>query len=192
MTKILRLDSSARHEGSMTRDLTRRIAETLGGEVTHLDLAATPLPQVDGTWVASNFTPEADRSPEQRAALAQSDALIAQLRAADVVVIGLPVYNFTVPAALKAWIDLVARAGVTFRYTEDGPVGLLEGKRAVVAMASGGTQAGSEVDYATPYIRHMLNFMGITEVEFVTADTMMVDPEAARAKAEAQLERLAA
>jgi FMN-dependent NADH-azoreductase len=192
MTKILRLDSSARHEGSVTRDLTRRIAETLGGEVTHLDLAATPLPQVDGTWVASNFTPEDDRSPEQRAALAQSDALVAQLRAADVVVIGLPVYNFTVPAALKAWIDLVARAGVTFRYTEDGPVGLLEGKRAVVAMASGGTQAGSEIDYATPYIRHMLNFMGITDVEFVTADTMMVDPEAARAKAEAQLERLAA
>jgi FMN-dependent NADH-azoreductase len=192
MTKILRLDSSARHEGSVTRDLTRRIAETLGGEVTHLDLAATPLPQVDGTWVASNFTPEDDRSPEQRAALAQSDALVAQLRAADVVVIGLPVYNFTVPAALKAWIDLVARAGVTFRYTENGPVGLLEGKRAVVAMASGGTQAGSEIDYATPYIRHMLNFMGITDVEFVTADTMMVDPEAARAKAQAQLDRLAA
>jgi FMN-dependent NADH-azoreductase len=176
----------------VTRDLTRRIAETLGGEVTHLDLAATPLPQVDGTWVASNFTPEDDRSPEQRAALAQSDALVAQLRAADVVVIGLPVYNFTVPAALKAWIDLVARAGVTFRYTENGPVGLLEGKRAVVAMASGGTQAGSEIDYATPYIRHMLNFMGITDVEFVTADTMMVDPEAARAKAQAQLDRLAA
>ncbi|TFL20132.1 FMN-dependent NADH-azoreductase [Jannaschia formosa] len=192
MTQILRIDSSARHEGSVTRDLTGRIADRLGGEVTHLDLAETPLPQITETWMQSNFTPEADRSPEQRAALAQSDALIAQLKAADTIVIGMPVYNFAVPAALKAWIDLVARAGVTFRYTENGPVGLLEGKRAIVAMASGGTKAGSGIDFASPYLRHVLGFIGITDVTFVTADTLMVDAEAAHRQADEQLAALAA
>jgi FMN-dependent NADH-azoreductase len=192
MTQILRIDSSARHEGSVTRTLTGRVAERLGGAVTHLDLAETPLPQVDKTWVAANFTAADDRSEAQRAVLAQSDALIAQLKAADVVVIGLPVYNFTVPAALKAWIDLVARAGVTFRYTEDGPVGLLEGKRAVIAMASGGTEAGSPVDFATPYLKHIMGFLGIEDVSLITADTLMVDAEAAHAKAERQLAGIAA
>jgi FMN-dependent NADH-azoreductase len=192
MTKILRIDSSARHEGSVTRDLTRRIAEELGGPVTHLDLAAAPLPQIDETWVRANFTPEAERTPEQRAVLSGSDALIEQLREADAIVIGLPVYNFGVPAALKAWIDLVARAGVTFRYTPDGPVGLLKGKRAVIAVASGGTRAGSEIDFATPYLRHVLGFLGIEDVRFVSADTLAMDAEAAMARAEAQLAALAA
>ena len=92
--------------------------------------------------------------------------------------IGLPIYNFGVPATLKAWVDQVARAGVTFRYTEHGPEGLLQGKRAIVAVASGGTEAGSEIDFATGYIRHMLAFIGITEVQFVTADRLMLDAEA--------------
>ena len=100
-----------------------------------------------------------------------------EIKAADVVLIGLPIYNFGVPAALKAWIDLVARAGVTFRYTESGPVGLLAGKRAIVTVASGGTEAGSDIDFATPYIRHALKFIGITDVLFVKADRLAVNPE---------------
>ncbi len=86
------------------------------------------------------------------------------MQAADTLVIGLPIYNFGVPAALKAWVDQVARAGVTFRYTETGPKGLLTGKRAIIAVASGGTEAGSDVDFATGYIRHVLGFIGITDV----------------------------
>ena len=190
---VLRIDSSARHEGSVSRRLTDRVVERLGApRVIVRDLAETPLPQVTGTWVASNFTPTDARSAEQRAALEQSDALIAELREADVIVIGLAVYNFTVPASLKAWIDLVARANETFRYTAEGPEGLLQGKRAIIALASGGTEVGSPIDFATPYMRFILGFMGITEVEVVASDRLMVDPDASAARAEEGLERLAA
>ncbi len=114
---ILRLDASARRDGSVTRDLTSRIlARFPQADVTTRDLA-DGLPLIDAAWVAANFTPEADRDAAQRAALALSDTLIAEVRAADTLVIGLPIYNFGVPATLKAWIDLIARAGVTFRYT---------------------------------------------------------------------------
>lgn len=190
---LLRIDASARHEGSVSRALTGRIVERLApAHVIVRDLAETPLPQVTGTWVASNFTPEADRSAEQREALAQSDMLIDELRRADVVVIGQPIYNFAVPASLKAWADLVARAGVTFRYTEAGPQGLLTGKRAVIAVASGGTQTGSEIDWATPWMRHFLGFLGISDVEVVAADRLMADADASHARAAEQMGRLAA
>ena len=128
----------------------------------------TPLPQIDETWVAANFTPAADRSEAQNARLAQSDALVAELQAADTIVIGLPVYNFGVPAALKAWIDLIARAGVTFRYTAEGPEGLLTGKKVIVAFASGGVQLGSDYDFASTYLRHVLGFVGLTDVSIIT------------------------
>ncbi|PTX54417.1 FMN-dependent NADH-azoreductase [Litoreibacter ponti] len=189
---ILQIDSSARRTGSVTRDLTAKLAHALGGQVVHRDLAATPLPQITETWVGSNFTPAAERSPAQREALAQSDALVAELQAADTIIIGLPIYNFGVPAALKAWIDLVARAGVTFKYTPDGPKGLLEGKRAIVAIASGGTKSGSEIDFATPYIKHVLGFIGIHDVEVVAADQLGADAEAKLSAAQSQIDALAA
>ena len=190
---VLRIDSSARHEASVSRGLADRIVARLGAErVIARDLDSEPLPQVTEAWAAGAYAPEEERTAEQRAALALSDALIEEVRAADVLVIGLPVYNFTVPAALKAWIDQVARAGVTFRYTEDGPVGLLEGKRAILAVASGGTEVGSAVDFATPYMRHFLGFIGIEDVEIVASDRLMMDPEASEERAEADLERLAA
>jgi FMN-dependent NADH-azoreductase len=116
---------------------------------------------LDTDWVTANFTPPEERGEAERAALAESDALVAELKAADVLVIGVPIYNFGIPAALKAWVDLVARARVTFRYTEQGPVGLLTGKRAYLAVASGGTPVGSAIDFATGYLRHVLGFLGI-------------------------------
>ena len=190
---VLRIDASARHGPSVSRRLADRIVERLGAErVIHRDLDAEPLPQVTDAWASGAYTPEAERSAEQRAALALSDALIEEIRAADVLVIGLPIYNFTVPAALKAWIDQVARSGVTFRYTEDGPVGLLEGKRAILAVASGGTEVGSAVDFATPYMRHVLGFVGIEDVEVVAADRLMIDADASRSRAAGDLKRLAA
>jgi FMN-dependent NADH-azoreductase len=188
---ILRIDASARRAGSVSRDLVDRIIDRIAPDatVTTRDLAQG-IPLIDEAWVGANFTPAHDRSEAQRATLALSDKLIAELMAADTLVIGLPIYNFGVPATLKAWVDQVARAGVTFRYSETGPEGLLKGKRAIVAVASGGTEAGSEIDFATGYIRHMLAFIGITDVEFVTADRLMLDAEASLASAAAQVAAL--
>ncbi|NKX43315.1 FMN-dependent NADH-azoreductase [Roseicyclus persicicus] len=189
---LLRIDASARRSGSVSRDLTDRIVARFGPDtsVVTRDLA-DGLPLIDEAWVTANFTPADPRTPEQRAALALSDTLVAELQAADTVVIGVPIYNFGVPAALKAWVDLVARAGVTFRYSATGPVGLLTGKRAILVVASGGTAAGSELDFATGFLRHVLGFIGITEVDIVTADRLMLDPEATLASAAAQVEALA-
>ena len=172
---ILRVDSSARADGSTTRLLNDELIAALRerhGRITVAtrDLARTPPPLLDGEWIGANFTDDAARTPEQRDCLALSDQLIAELRAADVVVLGVPVYNFGVPAALKAWIDLVARARVTFRYTEHGPEGLLKGKRAYLVFASGGVAAGSATDFASGYLRHMLGFLGIDNVEIIAAD----------------------
>lgn len=175
---ILRIDASMRKEESVTRELADAyIARHPQARVIRRDLAASTLPFHDAAWIAANFTDAAQRTPDQIEALALSDSLIEELRAADEIVIALPVYNFGVPAALKAWFDLVLRARVTFRYGPDGPAGLLEGKRATVLVASGGTRVGSEIDFATPWIRHVLGFMGITEVEIVAADAMGSGPE---------------
>ncbi len=190
MKTVLRLDASMRRDGSTTRALLDRVVARIGGRVIARDLA-DGMPQIDETWIAANFTPEEGRTEAQRAALALSDRLIGELRAADVVAIGLPVYNFGVPAALKAWIDQVARARVTFRYTETGPVGLLDGKRAIVVAASGGTEIGGPEDFATPYLRHALGFVGIEDVEVIAAGRQMADPDAA-AIAEARIAALAA
>lgn len=178
---ILRIDSSARRDGSVSRQLTDRIVARLAdgtSRVVTRDLA-DGLPLLSADWIGANFTPEAERTDAHRAALALSDALVAELQAADTVVIGLPIYNFGLPAALKAWIDLVARAGVTFRYTENGPEGLLADKRVIVAVASGGTGIGSEIDFATGYLRHVLGFLGLGDVTVLGADRLAVEGEAA-------------
>ncbi len=189
---VLHLDSSARTEGSVTRDLSAQIVSRLGADtVVRRDLAA-PLPLLNGAWIGANFTPADQRSEDDKQLLALSDALVEELKQADTIVIGAPIYNFSVPSTLKAWIDHVARVGVTFRYEETGPIGLLEGKRAIIAVASGGTQAGSDIDFATTYLRHVLGFIGITEVEIVAADAMSIDAEGALAKAKNQIEALAA
>ncbi|HEY9198205.1 MAG TPA: NAD(P)H-dependent oxidoreductase [Gammaproteobacteria bacterium] len=186
---ILRIDASARRDGSTTRQLSDELIAALRdrhGRISILsrDLALTPPPLLDADWIAASFTDPQTRDARQRAALALSDALIAELMAADVVVIGVPVYNFSVPAALKAWIDLVARARVTFRYTEHGPEGLLKGKRAYLVLASGGVAVDSATDFATGYLRHVLGFLGITEVETIAADQAMLRSDAvARARA---------
>ena len=180
-TQILRIDASARHNGSVTRDLNDLIVNRFSNlgdvAVTHRDLA-DPLPLLTEDWIAANFTDPAERSDAQRQTLALSDTLVAELKAADIVLIGLPIYNFGVPGALKAWIDLVARARETFRYTEAGPEGLLTGKRAIVSVASGGTEMGSDIDFATGYVKHVLGFIGIKDVVFVNADRLMIDADA--------------
>ncbi|WP_050928689.1 FMN-dependent NADH-azoreductase [Aestuariivita boseongensis] len=189
---VLHIDSSARLTGSTSRDLSARVVNKLNADqVVRRDLAHA-LPQIDETWIDANFTPADQRTAEQNDRLALSDQLVEELREADTIVIGAPVYNFSIPASLKAWVDLVARAGVTFKYTEAGPQGLLDGKRAILAVASGGTKLGSENDFASGYLKYILGFMGITDVEIVAADQLMIDAEASLAAANDALEALAA
>ncbi|NND17370.1 MAG: FMN-dependent NADH-azoreductase [Silicimonas sp.] len=193
-TRILRLDASARTEGSVSRELNDRIVDRFNRDgavdAKRRDLAETPLPFLDAQWIGANFTPADDRNAEQKAALALSDELIAEIKDADVLLFGLPIYNFGVPATLKAWVDLIARAGVTFEYSQYGPKGLLEGKRAIISVASGGTEVGSDIDFATTYLRHILAFIGITDVIIVAADRLSLDAEAALEKARDEIEAL--
>ena len=196
MTNILRVESSIKGEASVSRKLTDRIVARLtaadpDATVTLRDLS-TGVPHIDGDWIGAVYTPAEARSPEQADRATYSDTLLAEIRAADTLVIALPVYNFGVPAPLKGWIDHLARKGETFQYTEAGPEGLLKGKRAIVALSSDGTRIGSEIDFASGYIRHMLCFFGITDVDFIAADQMVFGPEETLQKAKAQIDALAA
>ena len=194
MTRILHIDSSARIQGSVTRDLSAAIVARISGpdtEITRRDVS-TGLPFITEDWVNANFTPADARTDAQRDTLSQSDALVDELIAADTIVIGAPIYNFNVPAALKAWIDLVARAGRTFNYTENGPVGLLSGKRVVVAIATGGVPVGSEADHMSTYLRHVLGFIGLTDVEVIAADGLGQAAEEKMEAARAEIGKLAA
>lgn len=189
---VLRIDASARGEGSVSRQLADQVIARLKPDTTMTRDLGETVPQIDGRWLAANTTPAADRTPDQRARLALSDAMIEELRAADALVIAVPIYNFGVPSSLKAWVDMIARASVTFRYTEDGPVGLMTGKRAILTIASGGTEVDGPIDFATPWLRHVLGFIGITDVQVVRSDRQMVDASASKARAEEDLRKLAA
>ena len=178
-SNILRVDASARKAGSSSRALTDAlIARLAPDEIVTRDLTEV-LPFVTEDWVGANFTDESERTDAQKAELALSDSLVDELVAADTLVIGTPIYNFAVPAALKAWIDLIARARKTFHYTANGPEGLLTDKKAYVLIASGGTEVGSDIDLASGYLRHILAFVGITDVTVVAADQQMMRGEAA-------------
>lgn len=194
MSKVLEVSASARSGTSASRQLTRDLIAALDArhgnvQVRKRDLAHG-IPLIDEAWVEANFTPEESRSERQREALAYSDALVAELKDADVLVIGTPLYNFSIPAALKAWIDMIARARLTFRYTENGPEGLLSGKKAYVVMATGGVPAGSPADFATPYLRHALAFVGIEDVEFIAADRLNSEAEESMDRARARIAEL--
>lgn len=195
MTNILRIDASMRHDGSVTRRLTDAVIDRLSqlgpSHVTTRDLAEG-IEIIDQDWIEANFTADKDRSDAQVRRLAFSDTLVDELEGADVIVIGLPIYNFGIPAALKAWVDLVARARVTFRYTENGPIGLLQGKKVIIVAASGGTGVDTQIDFAIPYLRHALAFLGITAVEVIAADRLMTDADATLARVSSEFERLAA
>ena len=192
--RVLRVDASARGESSVTRQLADLMLRELVERVPGLSLArrdvAAGLPFVDAAWVGANQTEPAARDAAQRQALATSDELVAELKAADVLVIATPIYNFGVPASLKAWVDQVARARLTFRYTEQGPQGLLTGKKAYVLVATGGTEVGSAIDFATPWLRFVLGFLGITDVEVIAADRGMLRGEAARQSAAGHVVRV--
>ncbi|MGE4534255.1 FMN-dependent NADH-azoreductase [Halomonas sp.] len=173
-TRVLVLTASILAENGQSKGLAEhfiaRAASRDGVEVTHRDLVAEELPHLGLAELGSWQVAAEERSDEQRALAARSDVLLAELRGHDVVVLGVPMYNLGIPSQLKAWFDRVMRAGETFRYTENGPQGLVEGKRAVILAARGGQYAGTEKDTQTPHLKLMLGMMGITEVDTIFAE----------------------
>lgn len=193
---ILHLDSAITGDNSVSRKLTADIIAKLKSTnptatVTYRDLAKG-VPAIDGVWVEATRGLGGDNSAPHADAVATSDAYLAEVQNADVLVIGMPIYNFAIGAPLKSWIDQIARAGISFRYTEAGAEGLLTGKRAIVAYSAAGTPMGSDLDHASAYMRFILGFFGITDVEFVAADGLVFDREASLARADAQVAQLAA
>lgn len=190
MTKhILRIDASMRVAGSNSRKLAQQLIETISNEdtqLTHRDLKSG-LPFVNEQWINANFTPTEQRSTEQQQVLGTSDLLIEELEVADTLVIAVPIYNFGVPAAFKAWIDMVARAKRTFEYSPNGPKGLLTGKKAYVVITSGGTKLGSEIDFVSSWIIHVLSFIGITDSQIIDATGLMTDQPQILTAANAQI-----
>jgi FMN-dependent NADH-azoreductase len=146
--------------------------------LTVRDLASNPHPALDEAALGALFTPAEQRTAEQNARVALDDALIAEIQAADVVVLGVPMYNFGVPTQLKNWIDAIARAKVTFQYTANGPEGLLKDKKVYVALTRGGFYRDTEADSQVPYLKMVLGFLGMKDVEFVYAEGMAMGPEA--------------
>ena len=187
---ILKIDASGRHTGSNSRVITDYLATKLSGDVTDRDLISMDLPYVNEEMIHAFFTPTESLTDAQRELVALSEELIAELLQADALVIGAPIYNFGPPAVLKAYIDLVCRAGKTFQYTDGAPQGLLSGKIAFIAVASGGTEVESDWDLMTPYLRHVLGFIGITDVYIIDVSGSKREAEEIINHAIAQVDRL--
>lgn len=197
---ILQINSSAKSSGSestrvATNIVNKLLAANPGSTVEVRDLAANPHPVLDEAALQALFAPAGQRTAEQAARVALDDALIAQVQAADVIVLGAPMYNFGITVQLKSWFDAIARAGVTFKYTETGPVGLLQGKKVYVATSRGGMHKDAPTDTQFPHLKMFLAFIGLTDVEYVFIEGQGYGPEVAaqqKAAADARVEELLA
>lgn len=203
MASLLHIDSSVRQQGSLSRQLGGEFlakwqAANPDGKVVTRDLAANPVPHLTEQMLGAYFTPVEQRNAEQAQTIKTSDALVDELLAADTIVIGAPMYNFSVPSGLKAWIDHVARAGRTFKYGPNGPEGLVHGKKVIVFVASGGVYSAGPAaayDHVTTYLRTVLGFLGMTDVSFIVAEGVAMGEaavEAALSQSRNQLEAIAA
>ncbi|ORE86930.1 Flavodoxin-like fold subfamily protein [Oceanococcus atlanticus] len=200
MTTLLQINTSLFSDQGQSSQLANQFvrqwqASHPDSAVVTRDLASEPVPHLDAQRFSAFLAAPEARSAEQQAIVDYSDALIRELQQADVIVMGLPLYNFGVPSQLKAYIDHVARNGVTFRYTENGPEGLLRNKKVYVFAARGGLYAGTPLDTQSDYIRHFLAFIGIDDVEFVYAEGLNISADAKDAalnKAHDEIQRLAA
>jgi FMN-dependent NADH-azoreductase len=183
---ILQINSSARADGSHSTRLASTVVDRLSASatqghavaVTVRDLGQTPHPELNEATLQALFTPAEQRTPGQAARVALDDALIAELQAADVVVLGVPMYNFGVPAALKNWIDAISRAKVTFQYTANGPEGLLKNKKIYVVLTRGGQYRNTPSDTQVPYLRTVLSFLGMTDIQFIYAEGLALGADA--------------
>lgn len=183
MTHLLQINSGILGTQSQSNQLADQfvrqwLAQKPHTQLSKRDLAQENLPHIDLEFLSALSTPAAQRQPEHAARVAFADGLIAEVQAADVLVLGLPLYNFGVPSQLKSYFDYLCRAGVTFNYTEQGPVGLLEGKKAFVLAARGGIYQGTSHDFQTGFVTQVLGFLGITDVEFVYAEGLNMGDDA--------------
>ena len=187
---VLQVHSSARFEGSNTRILSQYLVEKLGQKVLSRDLALNPLPQISAEdLMAVHRSVDSSRDSFQQQ-LALSNQLIDELKAADTLVIGAPLYNFGIPASLKSWVDAICRAGVSFEYSEQGPVGLLGVQRAYIITATGGTPVGSEMDFGSRYLEHVCRFIGINEISHIDASGSKGSPEEIIVQGKQQIDAL--
>ena len=201
MTTLLQINASINHDNGQSSQLANQFVAAYRTRypeatiVTRNVAAAEPVPHLNAERFGAFITQPDERSTAQHAVVAYSDTLISELKQADVIVLGLPMYNFGVPSQLKAYFDHIARAGVTFKYTDKGPMGLLTGKKVYVFAARGGMYAGTPMDTQTSYVRDFLRFIGMDDVEFIYAEGLAMSPqskEAGLAKAAAEIARLAA
>ncbi len=179
---ILQINSSARVEGSHSSKLANQLSAQLreqnaGATLQVRDLATTPQPALDEIALQALFTPADKRTEAQNARVALDDALIAEIKAADIVVVGAPMYNFGISSQLKNWIDAISRAQVTFRYTANGPEGLLIGKKVYVVLTRGGLYRNTPNDTQMPYLKTFFSFLGMTDVQFIYAEGLAMGPE---------------
>lgn len=194
MTHILHVNSSVNGENSNSRQIASKLIERIAAasdttNVVERNLSGDgQIPALTGEIVGAFYTPAESRSEDQKQVIKTSDALVEEVKAADVLVIGAPMYNFAVPSTLKAWVDMIARVGVTFQYTDNGPVGLLTGKKAYVVVSTGGVPVHSQADFASPYMKQVLAFIGITDVEIIDASGFAVNPKEAMERAMANVE----
>jgi len=192
-TQILRIDASANVSTSNSKKLGDILIEKLETQYQDIEVKQRDLNQdlyfIDESWVGANFTPLDDRTEAQLQRLAFSDQLIEEIRRADHIVLTTPMYNFGVPATLKSWIDLICRAGVTFQYTADGPVGLIDNKRVDIIITTGGVALQSPVDFVSDYLKQIFRFIGIEDINIIAADQMNVNPDSSYQGALDQIER---
>ena len=178
MSNILFLKTSPKEEGSISTELgeylVNKLTSVSKSTVTKRQLDEE-IPFINQQIINGLYVDDSQKTVEQKEALKLSDTIVEDVNNHDTIVISTPIYNFSAPAVLKAWADMVARVNKTFSYTENGPVGLLKDKKAYVVISSGGTKVGSEIDFFTPWMKHFLKFIGITDVEFIAADQLMSD-----------------
>lgn len=189
---LLRINASALADSSNSRKLADQMQSSLqqrlqGVTVIERNLHSK-LPLIDAEWIEASYTPAEQRSEHQKAVLKLSDQLIDEIERADHILLATPMYNFSTPATLKAWIDLIARVGKTFQYTENGPQGLVANKPVTLVVTTGGTPINSGFDFLTGYLERVFNFIGISNVTLIAADRMNVDADAATAQAIEQIE----
>ncbi len=187
---VLHIDSSARLSNSNTRIIGQYLVDTLGEPVISRDLAQQPLPPISAQDLVAVHGSSDNQRASLQAQLTLSEQLIDELKSADTLVLAAPMYNFGIPASLKQWIDAICRAGVSFKYTEQGPVGLLGIKRAFIITATGGTPLGSEMDFSSRYLEHICRFLGISEVFHIDASGSKGTPEQVIAQSKQQVDAL--
>jgi FMN-dependent NADH-azoreductase len=195
MKQILRIDASANSSVSDSKNLGEKLTSKFQQSYPDVHVRQRDvnhdLPFIDERWINANFTPVDQRTSEQKHQLELSDTLIAELQQADRIIVTTPMYNFSVPAALKAWIDLVCRAGVTFQYTNEGPVGLLKNKQVDIIITTGGVPLQSPMDFVSDYLKQVFRFIGIEDINIISADQMAVDTDNSLKKAQQQIDDLA-